>query len=499
MNLAEILSSQPDHAPALLSRGRAVAYGQLRGRVDTLRAGLAGLGIAPGDRVAIAVANNPHFVVAYFAILGAGAVAVPLNPTSPSAELQVQLAHAEVRAVVVGPSGRAGIAGVDRSAVPALEHMLVIDGAEVEGGRALAELEGSPVEIADRDPSDLAALLFTAGTSGAPKAAMLTHGNLLANLEQVQRHPAHGIQSGDVVLGVLPLFHIFGLNVLLGLTVRVGACLLLIERFDPASAIESIRDRGVTVVAGAPPMFGSWARLPDVDEEAFASVRLAVSGAAALPPDVAGAFEERFGVTIHEGYGLTEAAPTVTSSVGAPGGPRRGSIGRPLPGVEVRLVDGEGHDALEGDSGEIWVRGPNVFAGYWNDDSATARALTPDGWLRTGDVATADDDGHLYLVDRVKDLIIVSGFNVYPAEVEEAIATHPAVAEVAVVGVAHPHTGEAVKAFVVLRSDQGEVEEDDLIELCASRLARYKCPSKIMFVDALPKGLGGKLLRRELR
>jgi long-chain acyl-CoA synthetase len=446
-------------------------------------------------------ANNPDFVVAYFAILGCGAVAVPLNPTSPSSELAAQLDAAGARAVVVGPTGRAAMSNVTPGSIPSLEHVLVTEGVEIEGARALARLVdlaagdgGASLEIVDREPSDVAALLFTAGTSGSPKAAMLTHGNLLANLDQLQSHPGHGMTAGDVVLGVLPMFHIFGLNVMLGLTIKSGASVVLIERFDPASSLDSIRDRGVTIVAGAPPMYAAWLGLPGATPEAFASVRQAVSGAAALPAEVAAQFAERFAITIHEGYGLTEAAPTVTSSVG---GARPGSIGVPLPGVEVRLVDEDGRDVLAGDAGEVWVRGPNVFPGYWNDAEATALALTEDGWLRTGDIATVDDDGYLYLVDRAKDLVIVSGFNVYPAEVEGVLAEHPGVADVAVVGVAHPHSGEAVKAFVVAAGRQ--VDEDDLIEFCAARLARYKCPTKITFVDELPKGLGGKLLRRALQ
>ena len=226
-------------------------------------------------------------------------------------------------------------------------------------------------------------------------------------------------------------------------------------------------------------------------------MRLALTGAAPLPPDVATDFVEQFNVPLRQGYGLTEASPVVTASV-LEGDPRPYSIGTVLPGIEVRLVDEEGEDALEGDAGEIWVRGPNVFAGYWEDDDATAVAKTEDGWLRTGDVAVTDDDGYLYLIDRAKDLIIVSGFNVYPAEVEEALNAHPGVAEVAVVGVNHPHSGETVKAFVVSNAGT-HLEEDQLIEFVSKRLARYKCPTKITFVDELPHGLGGKLLRRALR
>lgn len=495
MNLAEILAGHPADAPALLSRGRVITYGELRAEVDERRGGLADLGIRPGDRVATVIANNPNFVVAYFAVLGVGAVAVPLNPTSPSAELQAQLEAAGARAVIVGPSGRAAMSQIARDRLPSLEHVLLTPGLELEGARPLGDLRGGAVDVVDRDQGDLAALLFTAGTSGSPKAAMLTHGNLRANLDQMQSHSHHAIRADDVVLGVLPMFHIFGLNVMLGLAMKAGASILLVERFDPASALDSIRDRGVTIVAGAPPMYAAWAGLASADPTAFRSVRVAASGAAALPVEVAQSFEQRFGVAVHEGYGLTEAAPTVTSAVG--GAARAGSIGVPLPGIEVRLVDEEGRDALAGDTGEIWVKGPNVFAGYWNDAAATSRVVTADGWLRTGDIATVDDAGALYLVDRAKDLVIVSGFNVYPAEVEGALAEHPGVAEVAVVGVPHPHTGEGVKAFVVARGPH--VEEDDLIEFCAGRLARYKCPGKITFVAELPKGLGGKLLRRALQ
>jgi long-chain acyl-CoA synthetase len=326
---------------------------------------------------------------------------------------------------------------------------------------------------------------------------MLTHGNLLANIEQVQRHPGRHVGPLDVAFGVLPLFHIFGLNVVLGLTLAGGGCVVLVERFDPVSALDTIRDRHVTLVSGAPPMYAAWAELAGADRSAFARVRLASSGAAPLAEETAAAFSERFDIPIRQGYGLTEAAPVVTSAL--PDGPDKPtSIGLPVPGVEVRLVDEDGEDALQGDAGEIWVRGPNVFPGYWENEAATRAALTDDGWLRTGDIAVTDEDGWLYIVDRAKDLIIVSGFNVYPAEVEEVLLEHPGVASVAVVGVAHPHSGEAVKAFVV--AEPGRLlEEDELIEFCAGRLARYKCPTKVMFVDSLPQGLGGKVLRRALR
>jgi len=299
-----------------------------------------------------------------------------------------------------------------------------------------------------------------------------------------------------VVYGVLPMYHIFGLNVMLGLALAAGATVLLVQRFDPDTALESIRGRGVTSIPGVPSMWAAFAHFTEAPADAFQTVRRASSGAAKLPPEIAAVMRDRFGVTVNEGYGLTEASPVVTSTVStdAP----MGSVGIPVPGLEVRLVDESGDDALVGDSGEIWVRGPNVFKGYWGDATATEAVIDADGWLHTGDVATVDDDGYIFLLDRVKDLIIVSGFNVYPAEVEDVLIQHPAIDACAVVGVPHPYSGEAVKAYVVTVRGTS-VEEDELVRFCASRLARYKCPEKVWFVDEVPQGMGGKVLRRALR
>ncbi len=495
MNLASIIDDHPDDAVALISRAKPTTYGELRQQVAGFRGGLHGLGLQPGDRLALLCANNWYFVVSYLAGLSAGLVVVPLNPMSTARELQTELDLVGARALVLGPSARAAFAAVQLAALPHLEH--VIDcGTPEAGGRLLLDqvIAARPSPVVPRDRDDLAVLMFTSGTAGLPKAAMLSHGNLWSNLEQTGRQS--GSRPDDVVLGVLPLFHIFGLNVVLGSSLYAGSRVLLIERFDPASAVASIERWGVTVAAGPPNMWAALASLPDVTPAQFASLRVAVSGAAPLPGHVRTLVQERLGVTLAEGYGLTETAPTVTSSVGLAG--RAGSIGRVAPGIEVRLVDDAGDDVLVGDPGEVWVRGPNVFLGYWNDAEATAAALTPDGWLRTGDVAMVDDDGYLYLIDRIKDLIIVSGFNVYPAEVEAVLAEHPGIAAAAVVGVAHPHTGEAVKAFVVPGRGHS-LEEDDVIAFAKQRLARYKCPTKVEFVDALPEGPAGKVVRRELR
>lgn len=493
MNVASIIDDHADDVVALISRNRETTYGELRDQVARMRGGLAGLGVGAGDRVAIICGNNRYFVVSYFAIVGLGAVAVPLNPASPGPELQHELAAVEPCAVVVGPAARACWAKVDRSALPSILHVVQAEGDAGDHTDLAHLLAAEPVAAVDVESDHLAALLFTSGTAGPPRAAMLSHGNLLSNIEQDLTTPEH-TTAGDVVYGVLPLFHIFGLNVVLGVSLCVGATVLLVQRFDPATAVQSIVQRGVTVVPGAPPMWVAFSHFDELPADSFSTVRLALSGASRLSPTVAARFRDRFGVQIREGYGLTEASPVVTSSSGIE--PRPGSIGKVLGGVDVRLVDDEANDVPVGDAGEIWVRGDNVFLGYWNDPDATQRVLA-DGWLRTGDIAVADDDGYLYLVDRAKDLVIVSGFNVFPAEVEAVLLTHPDVVEAGVLGVPHPHHGEAVKAYVVAAPDS-QLDEDTLIDYSMEYLARYKCPTKVIFVEELPRNAAGKLIRREL-
>jgi long-chain acyl-CoA synthetase len=497
MNLASIIDSHPDEACALVSRGRHTTYAELREQVASLRGALMSMGLQPGDRMALACGNNWYFAVSWLAALGAGLVAVPMNPAAPAPEMQRQLALVGARALLVTPAAARAAGGLDRSALPELEFLIETAGLGVASAVCLDDLmTHQPVPVVERDTDDLAVLIFTSGTSGEARAAMLTHGNLLANLEQIQQSEGRRQDPDDVSLGVLPMFHIFGLNVVLGLSLFAGSRVVLVERFDPSSAAEAIERHGVTVVAGAPPMWAAWASLPGLRPDAFATVRIASSGAAKLPVETAQLFEDRFAVRITEGYGLTETAPVVTTATGATA--PWGSIGAPLPDMEVRLVDIDGHDVLVGDAGELWVRGPNVFPGYWQDPVATAEVFAADGWFRTGDVGVVDDDGYLYLVDRVKDIIIVSGFNVYPAEVEGVLADHPAVASCAVVGVAHPYSGEAVKAFVVLEPGRS-ADEDEVVAWCADRLARYKCPDKVMFVDELPVAPSGKMMRRALR
>ena len=496
MNLARIIDSHPDDRVAIISRGRPTTYGMLRDQVAHLRGGLARLGVQPGDRIALLCSNGRYFVDMYLAALGLGAVTVPLNPASPAPEIERELHTVGATVVVVEPLAAAAWSQVDRTLVPTVVHVVATEANTVESADAVFDelLTAGSVPTVDVEPDHLATLIFTSGTAGSPRAAMLSHGNLLSNIEQAA-FDVEGVRAGDVVYGVLPMFHIFGLNVVLGQALYRGATVVLVQRFDPSTALDTIRERTVTVIPGAPPLWLAFSHFDDAPADSFASVRLALTGAAKMPEEAMRRLQSKFGITLLEGYGLTEAAPIVTSSAGMP--QRVGSVGKVLDGIEVRLVDEHGDDALRGDAGEIWVKGPNVFAGYLHEPEATEKVLTADGWLRTGDIAVTDDDGYLYLVDRVKDLIIVSGFNVYPAEVEEVLAEHPAVKEVGVVGVPHPHTGEAVKAFVVLEPG-ATAHEDTLVSWCLDHLARYKCPSKILFVDELPRNVSGKLLRRSL-
>jgi long-chain acyl-CoA synthetase len=493
VNLAAIIEAHPKSAPAVLDvDGQVLTYGELRAQVGGLRGALAEAGVSPGDRVVLIAGNDHTFVLGLLAILGVGGVAVPLNPTSPAAELTREIGVVRPVAAIVGAGAKCPARGAPPVVITADDK-----GTKKESITLSDALAHAPAPLVDTANDSLAVLIFTSGTAGLPRAAQLTHGNVLANIAQLQAHPGRTVAAGDVAFGVLPLFHVFGLTVSLCLTFAAGGSILLVPRFDPVQALELCARHGVTLMAGAPTMFAQLASAPATDgSNPLAAVRLAASGAAPLPAEVAHAFRTRFGIPLYEGYGLTEASPVVTSSV-LDGDPRPGSVGVPLPGVDIRLIDASGDEALEGDVGELWVRGANVFPGYWEDADATARAVTADGWLRTGDLAVIGDDGQLQLVDRAKDLIIVHGFNVVPAEVEAVLAEHPGIVDAAVVGVPSERTGEAVRA-VVVAAEGVTLTLDDVAAFCSERLARYKCPTELSVVPTIPHGQTGKLLRRSV-
>jgi long-chain acyl-CoA synthetase len=494
-NLADLVRAAAECRPdkrALVSGEVEVCWRDLDARIDAAAAGLLAEGLQAGDRVAILLANVVDFPVAYLGVLRADLVAVPLNPGATTEELRWALGDSGARAVVVGAEGAGAVhevaGGVD--ALGGLEHVF-ISGSSWED--LLARGSSAGARRSRRGGEDLAVLLYTSGTSGRPKGAMLPHRALLANLEQTAGITPPVAGPDDVVLLVLPLFHVYGLNGALGAVVRHGATGVLVERFDPVDTLAEIRRTSVTHIVGAPPMYLAWSRLPDL-ADGFQTVRLALSGAAPLPAAVFSRVRDVTGQSVFEGYGLTETAPVLTSTLMSEV-PRAGSIGRPLPGVELRLLDEAGSAVEEGDPGEVVVRGANVFLGYWPDGADGPDA---DGWFATGDVAYADEDGDLHLVDRRQDLVLVSGFNVYPREVEDVLVRHPEVAEAAVLGVPHPCTGEAVQALVV-RIPGSHLTAEELLAHAARSLARFKCPTAVEFVLDLPRGATGKVRKGWLR
>jgi long-chain acyl-CoA synthetase len=501
MNVADLLRDSArrlPEKPALIFHDRPITFSQLEERADRTAAALAALGVTKGDRVALLMGNVPEFPSTLYGALRAGAVVCPLNVMLTPEETGYILADAGARVAVAELGPLPGLLSV-RDRLADLQSILVVGGPPAPRGTISLEealrAAGEPPPVTT-EPTDLAVIAYTAGTTAAPKGAMLQHGHLLANLDQISQVPDLAETEEDVALLALPLFHSYALNVILGMSMKTGATAVLVERFDPRETLAQVERHGVTVLFGAPPMFAAWVSLPEAPAGAMSKVRLAVSGAAPLPAELFDAFRDRSGVTIWEGYGLTECGPAVTSNAMGEA-PRAGSIGLPLPGVDIRLVDEHGADAEEGDPGEIWVRGPNVFAGYWNRPDATAEVMDGE-WLKTGDVAYRDEDGYLHIVDRKRDLIIVSGFNVYPTEVEEAIERHPRVAEAAVVGIPDARTGEAVQAWIVPAPGQ-VLDPEDVLDFLYGYLARFKQPSDIRIVDELPHHVTGKVLRRVLR
>lgn len=498
--------TEPDRiALSEASTGRAISWRGLDDLADRVAAGLFASDLVAGQRVLIAMVNRIEFVAAYLGVLRAGMVAVPVNPRSATGELigifadsGARLALCDDTTVAVVRAAATGLAeAMAAGGDPAGGPRIVVVGSAVPGERQWREFIDSTTSAAPvrEDAESLAVLLYTSGTSGKPRAAMLSHRALRSNIEQVARIDPPMIVGQDVVLGILPLFHVYGLNAVLGQAMRQCARLVLVDRFEPEGTLDLIEDEAISVLPLAPPVFAYWMQVPGLDER-MGPVRLVLSGSAPLSPELTAAFTERTGLEIHQGYGLTEAAPVVTWTQGGDEHDPR-SVGAPLPGIELKLVEADGYTSDEDDAGQIVIRGANLFSGYWPDG---ADGPDEDGWFATGDVGFLDDRGELHLVDRVKDLIIVSGFNVYPVEVEEVIAELSDVAGVAVVGVPNELTGEAVVAYV--RPAPGvntETLADQVRAHCARRLARFKQPDAVHVVDALPYTATGKVQKGRLR
>jgi long-chain acyl-CoA synthetase len=448
---------------------------------------LASKGLKPGDRVGIMLPNVPYFPIAYYGILRAGGVVVPMNVLLKGREVKFYLEDPEARLLFAwGDFAEAAGQGAREAGAE------VIGVAPGEFEQLLAEHEPDR-KTADRGGEDTAVILYTSGTTGQPKGAELTHDNLLSNAEVSRGLFDTG--ADDVVLGALPLFHSFGQTVCMNCSALGGVTLTFIPRFDPGRALEIIKRDKVTLFAGVPTMYNAMLNHAGREEIDTSSLKLCVSGGSAMPGKTMRAFEEAFDCKILEGYGLSETSPV--ASFNHPDAERKpGSIGTPIEGVEMKVVDDDDNDLDQGEAGEIVIKGHNVMKGYWKRDDATEEAMRG-GWFHTGDIAKVDEDGYFFIVDRKKDLIIRGGYNVYPREIEEILYQHEAVLEAAVVGVPDESLGEEVGAAVVLK-DGEDVSAEDLRSYVRNEVAAYKYPRKIWFVDELPKGPTGKILKREL-
>jgi long-chain acyl-CoA synthetase len=484
-NLTDTAARHPDLIALELDQTQ-VPYAAL----DEASARIAGLlaerGVRPGDRVGVMLPNVPQFAIAYYGVLRAGGIVVPMNVLLKERETGFYLGDSEASAVFAwhefADAAQAG-------AAQAGAECIVVAPGEFE--QLLGATAPKP-DVAVREETDTAIILYTSGTTGTPKGAELTHANLSANVQVVMRMLELGTE--DVILGALPLFHAFGQTCGLNAAIASGARLALIPRFDPAKALSIIEHAQVTVFEGVPTMFA--AMLNCEQRPGTTSLRLCVSGGAAMPVEVMRGFENAFGCKVLEGYGLSETSPV--ASFNHPDRERKpGSIGTPVQGVQLKLVDEQGAEVAEGHVGEIAIRGHNVMKGYWSRPDATADAIR-DGWFHTGDMAKVDEDGYYFIVDRKKDMIIRGGYNVYPREIEEVLYEHPAVREAAVIGIPDEMLGEEVAAAVALKNGCDDVSAEALRDYVKARVAAYKYPRRLWLLDELPKGPTGKILKREI-
>ncbi len=491
MNLASIVddsAARAPESPAVRLGEVELTYAELDDRSARLATLLREKGLRPGDRVGVMLPNVLEFPVSYYGVLRAGCVVVPMNVLLKRREIAFYLEDSGSKLLLAwhGFAAEAG-AGAADAGVELVE-------VEPQGFAAmLAEREPTP-GLADTDADDTAVILYTSGTTGKPKGAELTHSNLLRNADVSSRTTSE-IAAGDVVFGGLPLFHSFGQTVSMNASLMVGACLTLVPKFDPGEALATMQRDGVTHFYGVPTMYGALLHHPGREDYDTSALRICITGGASMPVEVLRGFEQAFGAIVLEGYGLSETSPV--SSSNHPDRERKpGSIGTPLEGVEMRVVDEDDNEVAQGEVGEIVIRGHNIMKGYWQRPDATAEAMRG-GWFHSGDMARVDEEGYFYIVDRKKDLIIRGGYNVYPREVEEVLYEHPKIREAAVIGVPHDQWGEEIGAAVVLH-DGEELSPEEVSAYVKERIAAYKYPRLVWFVDELPKGPTGKILKREI-
>jgi long-chain acyl-CoA synthetase len=512
LNLATILENSAKlypTKPAFIFMDSELSYSQINEAANQVANGLKDNGIKEGDKVALSCLNLPYFPIIYFGILKLGAVVVPLSVLLKKDEIEYHLKDSKAKAYFCFtgtpdlPMGEMGYAGFQSAKncehffmiMPKLNMPTVIDGIQTLDD--LMQEQSSVFEMYQSSPDDTCIIIYTSGTTGQPKGAELSHSNLLFNA--IIASDIMNCQLEDVALTTLPLFHIFGMTVLMNSCIYKGASNILLPRFDAEVVFDLMEKHKVTLFAGVPTMY--WGLLnytdPKFDYESISKkLKICLSGGASLPVKVIEDFEKRFQVPIIEGYGMSEGSPIVTFNQLAIGR-KPGSIGTPVWGVEVKLVDTNGKEVPTGEKGELLYRGHNVMKGYFNKPEETAKTIE-NGWLHSGDIAKKDEDGFYYIVDRTKDMIIRGGFNVYPREVEEIMIKHEAVSLVAVIGIPHEEHGEEIKAFVVLKEGQS-VSESDLIAWTKESIAAYKYPRHIEFLTALPMSATGKILKKELR
>jgi len=500
LNLATVLetgaASQPQHA-ALIHAGHSITYVQLNRAANRCAAGLARLGVRAGDKVAVMLPNVPEFVTAYFGALKLGSCVVPLNTLLKASEIAYQLEDSDASALIVHeallPEAQRALLGVETC-----HHLIVAGRRALPGWHLFSELldtSTSEFDTAQTTPDDTGVILYTAGVSGHPKGAELSHFNMFYNAALTADRLC-GLTEKDVSLAVLPLFHAFGQTCVMNAILYAGGTLSLLPRFEPDKVLQVIQRDRVTVLLGVPTMYWYLQHYPGAEKYDWGSLRLCCSGGAALAVDLMKQFEERYGLPIFEGYGLSETSPVASFNLPEKR-PRPGSIGQPIYGVQMKIFDEEDRELPPGEVGEIVIRGHNVMKGYYKRPGPTAEAMRG-GWFHTGDLGRVDDDGYFYVVGRKKDFLIRGGLNIYAREVESVLLAHPAVSEAAVVGIPDEVMGEEIKAFVVLEQEEA-VDAEDLIEYARKRIAAYKYPRYIEFRTELPKDATGRVIKRLLK
>ncbi|MGD7045220.1 fatty acid--CoA ligase family protein [Jeotgalibacillus proteolyticus] len=511
MNLSDRLrenAMQHGDKAAYTFMDQTASYGELNGAVNKMANSMEAMGVKKGDHVGLLLGNSPHFIVSLYAALRIGATAVPINPIYTPDEISYILRDGDVK-MVVALDLLLPLVEKAHKILPEISHYVICE----TSSHTQNQIEHLEEEIKSKVTSfthalapyppvyegpelvqdDVAVILYTSGTTGKPKGAMLTHRNVYSNAKDTAEYLA--ITGEDKVIAALPMFHVFALTVVLNAPLINGGTIIIVPKFSPKDVFDLTKKYEATVFAGVPTMYNFLLQYPDADPADFASVRLCISGGASLPVALLHQFEEKFSVRVSEGYGLSEASP-VTCFNPLDKERKAGSIGTSITNVENKIVNELGEELPPGEVGELIVRGPNVMKGYYKMPEDTGAAIR-DGWLFTGDLAKKDEEGYFFIVDRKKDMILVGGYNVYPREVEEVLYSHKDVVEAAVVGVPDPDYGEAVQCFVVKKD--GSLTKEDLLEFCGKQLAKYKLPTVVEFIEELPKNTTGKILRRALR